>query len=96
MTTSVPRGNRAHLVLRQIAHVGSRRGLFAPATVRQALPKIHQPILIFRAGVMLSAIRRRAEVYDRVASQDKELVWLEHSGHNLWPMASASRSGTEL
>jgi len=52
--------------------------------VRQALPKIHQPILIFQGRRDAQCHPQAAqEVYDRVASQDKELVWLEHSGHNL-------------
>lgn len=52
--------------------------------VRQVLPTIRQPILIFQglhdAQVPPEAARM---VYDDVASTDKTLVWLEHSGHNL-------------
>ena len=52
--------------------------------VRQALPKIHQPILIVqgRRDAQLPPQAAQA-VYDGVASTDKTLVWLENSGHNL-------------
>jgi carboxylesterase len=52
--------------------------------VRRALPKIHQPILIFQ-GRRDAHLHPRAaqEVYDAVASTDRTLVWLERSGHNL-------------
>jgi carboxylesterase len=52
--------------------------------VRKALPRVHQPILILQ-GRHDAAVRPEAaqEVYDRVASRDRTLVWLEHSGHNL-------------
>jgi esterase/lipase len=52
--------------------------------VRRMLPKVHQPILIFQ-GLHDATVPPEAaqEIYDRVASTDKTLVWLEHSGHNL-------------
>lgn len=52
--------------------------------VRTMLPKVHQPILIFQ-GLHDATVPPEAaqEVYDRVASTDRTLVWLEHSGHNL-------------
>ena len=52
--------------------------------VRRALPRIHQPILIFQGRRDAQLAARAAQlVYDEVASQDKTLVWLENSGHNL-------------
>lgn len=52
--------------------------------VRRALPQIRQPVLIFQ-GRRDAQVHPHAaqEVYDGVASGDKTLVWLEHSGHNL-------------
>ena len=52
--------------------------------VRQVLPTIHQPILVFQ-GLRDAQVPPEAaqEVVDVVASEDKTLVWLEHSGHNL-------------
>jgi len=52
--------------------------------VRRALPGIHQPILIFQ-GRRDAHLHPQAaeEVYNAVASTDRTLVWLEHSGHNL-------------
>lgn len=52
--------------------------------VRRMLPEVHQPILIFQ-GLHDATVPTEAaqEVYDRVASTDRTLVWLEHSGHNL-------------
>ena len=52
--------------------------------VRQALPQIRQPILIFQGRRDAQLPPKAAPtVYERVASTDKTLVWLEHSGHNL-------------
>jgi carboxylesterase len=52
--------------------------------VRQVLPEIRQPILIFQGRHDAKLHPQAAqEVYDYVASADKTLVWLEHSGHNL-------------
>lgn len=52
--------------------------------VREALPRIHQPILIFQGRRDAQLPAQAAEmVYDHVASTDKTLVWLERSGHNL-------------
>jgi carboxylesterase len=52
--------------------------------VRNSLPEVRQPLLIFQgcrdAWVPPSAAEM---VYEGVASTDKTLVWLEHSGHNL-------------
>jgi carboxylesterase len=52
--------------------------------VRRVLPQIRQPILIFQ-GRRDAHLHPRAaeELYDAVASTDRSLVWLEHSGHNL-------------
>jgi carboxylesterase len=52
--------------------------------MRRALPQIHQPILIVQ-GRRDAHLHPRAaeEVYETVASTDRTLVWLEHSGHNL-------------
>jgi len=52
--------------------------------VRKTLSRIRQPILIYqgRRDAQLAPQAARI-VYDGVASTDKTLVWLEHSGHNL-------------
>jgi carboxylesterase len=52
--------------------------------VRHRLPRIHQPLLIFQ-GLHDAQLPPQAAqlVHDTVASTDKTLVWLEHSGHNL-------------
>ena len=52
--------------------------------VRQVLPTIRQPLLIFQ-GLRDAQVPPEAAqmVYDVTASEDKTLVWLEHSGHNL-------------
>lgn len=50
--------------------------------VRQELPRIHVPLLIMHGThdrhVPSDCAR---EIYERVGSQDKELVWLHNSGH---------------
>jgi len=52
--------------------------------VRQGLPRVRQPILIFQGRRDAQLPPKAAQtVYERVASTDKTLVWLEHSGHNL-------------
>ncbi len=52
--------------------------------VDRALPRIHQPMLIFQGRRDAFLDPRAAEiVYDRVASTDKTLTWLANSGHNL-------------
>lgn len=52
--------------------------------VRQALPTIHQPILIFQGRRDRQVTERAAQmVYDHVSSLDRRLIWLENSGHNL-------------
>jgi carboxylesterase len=52
--------------------------------VRSLLPRIGQPILIFQGRGDVQLTPQAAQMlYDRVASTDKTLIWLEHSGHNL-------------
>lgn len=52
--------------------------------MRRILPQIGQPILIFQGRRDAQLAPQAAQiVYDRVASADKTLIWLEHSGHNL-------------
>jgi carboxylesterase len=78
--------------------------------VRQLLPRIHQPVLIFQGRRDAQLSPQAAQiVHDGVASTDKTLVWLEHSGHNLlvdgeresvwatshaWMMRHAGQKGT--
>lgn len=52
------------------------------AAVRPLLPAIHQPILIVQ-GRLDRTVDPSApqEIYDRVSSTDKELLWLDHSTH---------------
>ena len=81
------------VTLRQSTGVGAtmsyRCGVRARSTcssgrVRRALPQIHQPILIIQ-GRRDAHLHPQAaeELYDAVASADRTVVWLEHSGHNL-------------
>jgi carboxylesterase len=52
--------------------------------VLRALPRIHQPALIFQGRRDAALDPRAAQIlYDGLAATDKTLVWLEHSGHNL-------------
>ncbi|MEJ2732215.1 MAG: alpha/beta fold hydrolase [Anaerolineae bacterium] len=52
--------------------------------VNAALPRIRQPVLIFQGRLDNWLSPRAAQiVHDGVASADKTLVWLEHSGHNV-------------
>lgn len=52
--------------------------------VNAALPRIRQPILIFQGRFDNWLSPQAAQlVHDGVASTDKTLVWLEHSGHNV-------------
>jgi carboxylesterase len=52
--------------------------------VNAALPRIRQPILIFQGRLDNWLSPQAAQlVHDGVASADKTLVWLEHSGHNV-------------
>jgi carboxylesterase len=53
--------------------------------VRRDLRRITMPALIFM-GTRDQAVTASSAVYafDHIASQDKELVWLTHSGHCLW------------
>ncbi len=52
--------------------------------VRRTLSQVRQPILIMH-GLQDDTVQPRSsqEIHDRVASRDKELVWLEHSTHCL-------------
>lgn len=50
----------------------------------EMMPQIHQPALIFQGKLDNWVSPDAAQiVYDNLASTDKTLVWLEHSGHNL-------------
>ena len=52
--------------------------------VRKGLSRIRQPILIFQGRNDATLSPQAAEIlYEGLASSDKTLVWLEHSGHNL-------------
>jgi carboxylesterase len=52
--------------------------------VRRALPTIRQPILIFHGRRDAQIVPQAGQfLYDRVGSQDRTLVWLEGSGHNV-------------
>ena len=52
--------------------------------VRRTLPRIRQPILLFQGRRDATLTPEAAQIaYDEVASADKTLVWLEHSGHNV-------------
>ncbi|MGD2207432.1 MAG: alpha/beta fold hydrolase [Anaerolineae bacterium] len=52
--------------------------------VRRALPTIRQPILIFQGRQDAQLDPGAAQIlHDAIGSEDKRLVWLEHSGHNL-------------
>lgn len=61
---------------------GIRELLRLQAAVRPLLPKIHQPILIVQ-GRLDRTVDPSApqEIYDRVSSSDKELLWLDRSTH---------------
>jgi carboxylesterase len=52
--------------------------------VNRSLADIHQPILIVQ-GRRDAVVDPQAPefLYDAVSSADKEIVWLENSGHNL-------------
>ena len=52
--------------------------------VRSVLSRIRQPILLFQGRHDAALPPEAAQVvYERVASADKALIWLEHSGHNV-------------
>jgi pimeloyl-ACP methyl ester carboxylesterase len=52
--------------------------------VRHALPAIRQPILIFQGRRDAQVDPRAAQIlYDTIGSTDKQVIWLENSGHNL-------------
>ena len=77
--------------------------------VTRVLPEIRQPVLIFQGLRDTSVDPQAAQIlYDRIGSSDKEVVWLEQSGHNLlvdaereavwarsyeWMMARAGQGG---
>jgi carboxylesterase len=53
--------------------------------VRRDLGKIAMPVLIFMS-TRDQSVAPRSGIYamDRIASKDKELIWLNNSGHCLW------------
>jgi carboxylesterase len=52
--------------------------------VTRALAGIRQPLLIFQGRRDVELDPRAAQIlHDRTGSDDKTLVWLDHSGHNL-------------
>ena len=52
--------------------------------VLRRLPAIHQPILIFQGRRDAQVDPEAAQIlYDAVGSTDKQVIWLENSGHNL-------------
>lgn len=52
--------------------------------VRRALGRVHQPVLIVQGRRDATLEPDAAQVvYDGVSSADRELVWLENSGHNI-------------
>jgi len=52
--------------------------------VLRALPTIRQPILIFQGRHDAQLDPQAAQIlYDRIGSEDRTLVWLENSGHNV-------------
>jgi carboxylesterase len=63
---------------------GAAEAYLLQRQVLKLLPKIRQPLLIFHGRRDTKVPPQAAQmVYDGVASTDKTLVWLEHSGHNL-------------
>ena len=63
---------------------GTAEMLLILREVRQALPQIRQPVLIFQGQLDSYLSPRAAQItHDGVASTDKTLVYLENSGHNL-------------
>ncbi len=52
--------------------------------VLRALPAIRQPILIFQGRRDAHLDPQAAQIlYDRIGSEDRTLVWLDNSGHNV-------------
>ena len=50
--------------------------------MQQRLNDINQPILIFQGMLDQSVDPSGAQkIYDSVRSEDKNLIWLKHSGH---------------
>jgi carboxylesterase len=63
---------------------GAAEAYLLQRRVRNSLSSIHQPILIFQGRRDAVLPSRAAQiVFDGVSSQEKRLVWLERSGHNL-------------
>jgi carboxylesterase len=53
-------------------------------TMEQVLPKVDVPALVMQSKAEHTVIPDSAQyIYDRLLNTDKELVWLEHSGHIL-------------
>lgn len=52
--------------------------------IRDSYTDIEQPILIFQGSIDQTINPEGAqELFDKVKSQDKQLIWLENSGHSL-------------
>lgn len=52
--------------------------------VRRELPRVSVPVLVLQGRRDRTVpVRSAQEIYDRVSSADKALVWLDHSGHCL-------------
>jgi carboxylesterase len=52
--------------------------------VLKLLPHVGLPVLIFQGRRDKDLVPQAAQIlYDKVASTDKTIVWLEHSGHNV-------------
>jgi len=63
---------------------GAAEAYLLQRQVRKDLSSIRQPVLIFQGRNDATLVPEAAEiVYQDVASPDKTLVWLNHSGHNL-------------
>ncbi len=63
---------------------GAAEAYLLQRKVRDSLSRIRQPVLIFQGRHDATLSPEAAEiVYQGVASADKTLTWLEHSGHNL-------------
>lgn len=52
--------------------------------VRRELPRVTTPILVMQGGRdQVVPLDSAQEIFDRVASADKELIWFERSGHGI-------------
>jgi carboxylesterase len=79
-----PAANERSWCYDQLPLCGAAEVYLLQRRVNSILSRIHQPILIFQGRRDAHLQPRAAQVlYDRVASTDKTLVWLEKSGHNL-------------